>query len=127
MSELSDEISVLLSKLYLISGLKPGFKLDTKSKKYIDTNFWLGKVQWYFTGDENRLTEYLYINMTINDCIDLLTKDKTINDSLMKLLTEALLDSKDGIKSLMKTYKEDPGLHANLEVIINKIDLFMGC
>ena len=108
----------LFTKLTLISMVETHQKINLTSMSFVSTLSWYGSFSRYYNG-ESRKSLLDMLNLTISETI------QTINDysktEFCTLIVTHLAIAKRGIENLKTTYKDDPNIISQLEIILENI------
>ena len=112
-------LQILLSDLDFLSQIKRNTK-PCSDRVLVDATSWTGAFYRFFKG-ENRSNVISKIEQIINQTVDAIETHK--NTDHIKIIVNYLSNAKDGISSLITTYKDDPDVKARVNVILDIIDL----
>lgn len=110
----------LLVKLEFLSMIKRGYKVNTSTMNFVDSDSWFGSLQRMLQ-HENRKTTLSYVTSTIDLAIDAI--DKYSSSDYIKILINSLATAKLGISELSSTYREDPEIISHIKVCLANIDI----
>ena len=115
------EHRTLLEKLYLIAELKPGKTLSVKTLTLIDHTILTSWYRWWNDEDRFKSIDYIY------SVFDITKKalHNTLDDSLRKSILLAVKNYKEGILTLLVTYKEDCKICSRVNTLLTEIHLLI--
>jgi len=117
-------IQDILSKLKFVSKIQKGYKVNVKELSFNNNNFleWI-KRKWYGETKEDTLkfVEDLY-DLSFKTIINFKKRDELFYRNMSNNILNALQDSKEGIHSLIETYKEDVMFVSRIEALESTLD-----
>jgi len=117
-------IQDILSNLKFVSKIQKGYKVNVKELSFNNNNFleWI-KRKWYGETKEDTLkfVEDLY-DLSFKTIINFKKRDELFYRNMSNNILNALQDSKEGIHSLIETYKEDVMFVSRIEALESTLD-----
>ena len=111
----------LLSKHYFLAQITTGQKPCMSNMTIVEASSWAGKFQRAWN-NENRKTNMTDIENIISQTIDCINTHKK-NPAFLRLIINALADTRVGIESMITTYRNDQAMIGRLQVQLTNIDL----
>jgi len=115
-------LQTLLAKLNFLAQINRGYKPCISNMTLVDGSSWWGTLWrgWYY--GENKKTVMTEISKIVNETIDAITTHKN-RDEFLKLIVNALANTRVGIESMKTTYRHSPETISHLDVQLTNIDL----
>jgi hypothetical protein len=115
-------LQTLLAKLNFLAQINRGYKPCISNMTLVDGSSWWGTLWrgWYY--GENKKTVMAEISKIVNETIDAITTHKH-REEFLKLIVNALANTRVGIESMKTTYRNSPETISNLDVQLTNIDL----
>lgn len=113
-------MSELLHKLAVIALIEKEYKLNVYTLSFTQNSSWCGSLNRYLRG-ESRRSLIDMLNKLIQQTIQAI-QDYS-NTEFCKLVINHLNSAKTGIENLSVTYKDDPNIVAQLEIILENITI----
>ena len=120
MTQIPLPLNELLTKLTVISLIEKDYKLNVSNLSFVASTSWSGSVSRYLYG-ESRKNLMTMLNNVIQDTIHAIADYE--NTEFVKLIVNHLLASRDGIVNIKYTYEKDPNIQAQIEVLLENIDI----
>lgn len=114
-------LQTLLVRHYFLSQITRGHKPCMSNMTLVDSSSWKGAIYRFWKG-ETRKTGMADIEKIIGETIDIITIHKN-KPEFLRLLINALADTRNGIESMLITYRSDPDMIGRVRVQLNNIDL----
>lgn len=115
-----NELRDILTKLYFISMIERGIKINTNKLGFVNAESWVGSILRAL-GHENRKTTLNFINSTIDQSINSI---RTYKDTdYIDILINSLNSARGGITNLTSTYHDDPEFYSSIRVCLANIDI----
>ena len=113
-------VHLLLVKLKILSMISAGNKLNIGSMSFVDASSWIGSLKRSLAG-EDRKSLLTHLQQTIQDAIIAIREYH--DTEYCKLIINHIAGAKIGLKNLTSTYSDDPNVVAQIDVLIDDINL----
>ena len=113
-------LSELLHKLAVLSLIEKDYKLNVNTLSFVSNESWYGAFSRYYYG-ESRKSLIEMLNKVIQQTIQAI--QDYANTEFCKLVINHLALARGGINNLRTTYDDDPNILAQLEIILENIDI----
>lgn len=110
----------LLVKLRILSMIPQNYKINIGSMSFVSKSSWLGAGYRSMNG-EGRKGLMVQLNHIISQAIQAIEDYK--DTEFRKLIVNQLAQTKMGLGNLLTTYAKDPNIQAQLNVLIQNVDL----
>lgn len=130
----SNNYKEVVTKLKFINKIQPGEKMNTRPSLSIVNDDWMASILRKFYNFESRAQTVQFINETVSSAfqiveqIKITARNSSVNTDITTLLNNLYKDlsnAKIGITNLISTYKTDKNIVAQLETVMENIDLFL--
>lgn len=116
----------ILSKLKFISKIKEGEVVDVRSLTIMEVGMATSAYRTFITKDEGRDNTLKYFRQIISEAFDMITLYLNKKDKFCRqigiMIYDALVESKPGINSHIKTYSNDRMFVSKIETLIVTLD-----
>lgn len=113
-------LSDLLVDLKTISSVKRGQKINMTTMTFSQSDSWYSSLSRYILGESR---EKLIVDLKQLFKNAIIAIEEHYATEFCSMVVSALDDSKTGLRNLIATYQDDPGMISELEVMICNIDL----
>lgn len=117
----SDENKGIIDKLYIVGGLKAGTTLSLNPMEVVNHNLYTSLYRWY--NGESRHQSLAEIRTIIRQTSHLFSLIQTTSEKKRLLL--AVFNARDGIETLLETYKGDLTTISTINSILDDIKVLI--